>query len=434
MGNELDEPILEKNSFDSKTQYIKFGLSSIQGWKTQMEDYNFYSTNIVPNSDKKIDIFGIFDGHNGPEVAKYISTNFLDVLLSSPSFKEGNYSESLKETFIKIDNSLNTEKVKQELIKISEEFRINEQQEILEIKKTCENGNKLNEKEIEQIKCVKNILNPRNLKNCNIASFSGCTAIVILITNNIIYIANAGNCRCIPIDKNFDVIKEKTNKLHLVNDEIEKIRIENSSNFKEKKFYPEFIETSRGFGDFEYKQNKWLKPEDQAISPEPEVIEINYEDCKYLIVGSQGFFDGNKDLKFFDKCNQDIADYFTEKIKTDKDKKFSEIIEEYFDFIVPKDKKDEDSDQSWMENITCFLIELLERPKVVIEVKKEEKKKVKIILEENKKEEGLKPKEFNKSMKNLFSFFTKMNPKNDKEEKKMESSASFSNIFKKKEK
>ena len=87
-----------------------------------------------------------------------------------------------------------------------------------------------------------------------------------------------------------------------------------------------------------------------------------------------------------------------------------------------------------MENITCFLIELLERPKVVIEVKKEEKKKVKIILEENKKEEGLKPKEFNKSMKNLFSFFTKMNPKNDKEEKKMESSASFSNIFKKKEK
>ena len=168
MGNELNSPILEKNSFDLENDYLKFGLSTIQGWKTQMEDYNFYSIDVLKNSNKKIDIFGIFDGHGGPEIAKYISTHFLDLLLSNSSFKEGNYIQSLKESFIEIDNSLNTEKIKQELIKISEEFRLKKEEEISEINEIYGNGENLPEKEIEQIKCVKDILNPRNLIDFNI--------------------------------------------------------------------------------------------------------------------------------------------------------------------------------------------------------------------------------------------------------------------------
>ena len=95
MGNELSSPILEKKSFDAETDYIKFGLSSIQGWKTQMEDYNFYAIDIFPNTNKKIDIFGIFDGHRRPEISKYISKIFLNKFISNPSFKEGNYLQSL---------------------------------------------------------------------------------------------------------------------------------------------------------------------------------------------------------------------------------------------------------------------------------------------------------------------------------------------------
>ena len=429
MGNELKEPILEKNSFDLETEFLKFGLSSIQGWKVQMEDYNFYHTDLIPNTDKKFDIFGIFDGHGGPEISKYISTHFLDTLLSNSSFKEGKYAESLKETFIQIDNSLNTEKVKEELMKISEEFRLNEEEEISQINKTCGNGEKLPEKEIEQIKCLKDLLNPKNLENYNIPNFSGCAGIVILITNNKIYIANAGNCRCIPIDENCEVIQEKVNSLHIINDEIEKIRIDNSSAFKEKKFYPEFLASSRGFGDFEYKENKWLKLEDQAVSPEPEIIEINYDECKYLIIGSHGFFDGNKDMKLFNKSNQDIVDYFTGQIKNNKNKKISKIVEEYFDLIIPKEKKE--VTQPYMDNMTCFVIQLFERPKY-IEIK-EEKKENKKELNEGQKMEKFKKKEAsNNSMKNLFSFFTNAHVKSGKKEKKMENSSSLKNLFKKK--
>ena len=444
MGNELDKPILDKNSYDEENNYIKFGVSSLQGWKTQMEDYYFYSIDIVPNSDKNIDIFGIMDGHRGPEVAKYVSTHFLDTLLSNPSFKEDNYSESLQETFLQIDKNLNTDQAKKELIKISEELKLSEEKEAISIKQLYKPEDNLNEKEIEQIKCIKDILNPKNLINYNIPSYSGCSGIVILVANNTIYIANAGDCRCIPINENYEVITDKSNKLNLIYNDFEQTRIQDSLNFKEKKFYPEFLETTRGFGNFEYKQNKWLKPEDQAFSPQPEVIEINYEECKYLIIGSHGVFDENKDMELYDKYNKDVASYFMEQIKKDNNKKFSNIIEEYLDSIVPKDKKDINLNKSYMDNMTCFLVELYKRPKYAIEEKKEErrKRKVKIMLDEIEKPIKLKKDKpiRNKSMKNLLSFFTNINLINDKKEskenkekevkKKLETSASFSSFFK----
>ncbi len=444
MGNELDKPILDKNCYDEENNYIKFGVSSLQGWKTQMEDYYFYSIDIVPNSDKNIDIFGIMDGHRGPEVAKYIATHFLNTLLSNPSFKEDNYSESLQETFLQIDKNLNTDQAKKELIKISEELKLSEEKEVISIKQLYKPEDNLNEKDIEQIKCIKDILNPKNLINYNIPSYSGCSGIVILVANNTIYIANAGDCRCIPINENYEVITDKSNKLNLINNDFEQTRIQDSLNFKEKKFYPEFLETTRGFGNFEYKQNKWLKPEDQAFSPQPEVTEINYEECKYLIIGSHGVFDENKDMELYDKYNKDVASYFMEQIKKDNNKKFSNIIEEYLDSIVPKDKKDINLNKSYMDNMTCFLVELFKRPKYAIEEKKEErrKRKVKIMLDEIEKPIKLKKDKpiRNKSMKNLLSFFTNINLTNDKKEskenkekevkKKLDTSASFSNFFK----
>lgn len=444
MGNELDKPILDKNSYDEENNYIKFGVSSLQGWKTQMEDYYFYSIDIVPNSDKNIDIFGIMDGHRGPEVAKYIATHFLNILLSNPSFKEDNYSESLQETFLQIDKNLNTDQAKKELIKISEELKLSEEKEVISIKQLYKPEDNLNEKDIEQIKCLKDILNPKNLINYSIPSYSGCSGIVILVANNTIYIANAGDCRCIPINENYEVIIDKSNKLNLINNDFEQTRIQDSLNFKEKKFYPEFLETTRGFGNFEYKQNKWLKPEDQAFSPQPEVTEINYEECKYLIIGSHGVFDEDKDMELYDKYNKDVASYFMEQIKKDNNKKFSNIIEEYLDSIVPKDKKDINLNKSYMDNMTCFLVELYKRPKYAIEEKKEErrKRKVKIMLDEIEKPIKLKKDKpiRNKSMKNLLSFFTNINLTNDKKEskenkekevkKKLDTSASFSNFFK----
>ena len=425
-----------------------------------MEEYSFFLPDIFPNTDKKIDIFGLFSGQGGPEVAKYICNNFPDKIISNNNFKEGNYQEALKETFIELDNSLITEKGKIELKKIQKEFNLNKNEEINLINKTCGNGDYLPERELEQIKCIKDLLNPRNLSDYNISFFSGCSGLVLIITNNKIFIANIGNFRCIPIDINLEIITEKINKINTISNDKEKERINFSKNFKEKKIYEEFIEITRGFGFFEYKENKWLKPEDQAISIEPEIIEINYEQCKYLIIGSNGLFEqgDNEDIIFYDKCNKNLAEYFIEKINNYNDnnnKKISNLIEQYFDKIIPKKKSNNNFIQyeNYMSNISCAIIQLFPRPKLPenkIEEAKEENKgnssnNIYKISEKQKQENFKKLSNNNKSMKNLFSFMKKNNnnaqnegeqnklSKTDKKGKKLESSSSFTNIFKRKQ-
>ena len=425
-----------------------------------MEEYSFFLPDIFPNTDKKIDIFGLFSGQGGPEVAKYICNNFPDKIISNNNFKEGNYQEALKETFIELDNSLITEKGKIELKKIQKEFNLNKNDESNLINKTCRNGDYLPERELEQIKCIKDLLNPRNLSDYNISFFSGCSGLVLIITNNKIFIANIGNIRCIPIDINSEIITEKINKINTISNDKEKERINFSKNFKEKKIYEEFIEITRGFGFFEYKENKWLKPEDQAISIEPEIIEINYEQCKYIIIGSNGLFEqgDNEDIIFYDKCNKNLAEYFIEKINNYNDnnnKKISNLIEQYFDKIIPKKKSNNNFIQyeNYMSNISCAIIQLFPRPKLPvnkIEEAKEENKgnssnNIYKISEKQKQENFKKLSNNNKSMKNLFSFMKKNNnnaqnegeqnklSKTDKKGKKLESSSSFTNIFKRKQ-
>ena len=472
MGNELDTPILTKNSFDKETEYIKYGSSSVQGWKTIMEEYNFFLSDIYPNTNKKIDIFGLFSGDGGPEVAKYICNIFPDKLISNNNFKEGKFEEALKETFIEIDSTLNSDKAKMELKKIEQEFKLNEKEEIDLINKTCGNGEDLPDRELEQIKCIKDLLNPRNLKDYNISFFSGCSGIVIIISNEKIYIANIGNIRCIPIDTNLEIIPEKVTKIITVNDEQEKNRILFSQEFKEKKkIYPEFIENSREFGFFDYKENKWLKHEDQAISSEPDIIELDYDKIKYLIIGSNGLFEqgDNTDEIFYNKCNRKLAEYFIEKInKNNNNKKLSSLIEDYLDKIIPKTKNNniDIKYQNYLSNISCAIIQPLARPKFQedIEEKKEENNKVKFNINTSNEKEKQKQESFkkssnnNRSMKNLFSFLknndkgnsnnNNINDNNNKnssssknvykvekkENKKLESSSSFTNIFKKKQK
>ena len=51
-------------------------------------------------------LFGVFDGHGGDEVAKYVQANFKQVLLENESFKIEKYDQALKETFLKVDQML----------------------------------------------------------------------------------------------------------------------------------------------------------------------------------------------------------------------------------------------------------------------------------------------------------------------------------------
>ena len=66
---------------------------------------------------KELSIFGVFDGHGGNQVAEWVRDNFVKELVKLKSYKDGDYKEALRETFILMDELMKTPMVKKELQK-----------------------------------------------------------------------------------------------------------------------------------------------------------------------------------------------------------------------------------------------------------------------------------------------------------------------------
>ena len=67
-----------------------------------MEDAHITQLNLT----ESISLFAVFDGHGGPEVAKFCAKYFNKHLLENENFKKGNYKEALEENFLKMDEIL----------------------------------------------------------------------------------------------------------------------------------------------------------------------------------------------------------------------------------------------------------------------------------------------------------------------------------------
>jgi serine/threonine protein phosphatase PrpC len=72
----------------------------MQGWRNTMEDAKLVNLAL----DDKTMIFGVFDGHGGKEVAEFVSRHFCAELVALRSFKEGNFEQALKDTFLRMDD------------------------------------------------------------------------------------------------------------------------------------------------------------------------------------------------------------------------------------------------------------------------------------------------------------------------------------------
>ena len=69
-----------------------------------MEDS--YIANI--NLSEDTSIFGIFDGHGGHEVSKFVQVHFIDELKKNNNYKNKQFELALKETFYKMDELMLT--------------------------------------------------------------------------------------------------------------------------------------------------------------------------------------------------------------------------------------------------------------------------------------------------------------------------------------
>ena len=108
----------------------------------------------------------------------------------------------------------------------------------------------------------------------------GCTAIVTLIKDGTLYVANAGDSRCVAAIGGKAVALSTDHKPTLSREKQRVIKAGFSVNGEGR--IDGNLNLSRSIGDLRYKKNKKLKPQDQAITAFPEVKSMS------VVAGSQG--------------------------------------------------------------------------------------------------------------------------------------------------
>jgi len=97
----LGAPVTDKETHrgTTKDEKLKFGLSSMQGWRVHMEDAHIaegelYALEVDPKDSSKSTkipleghaLFAVYDGHGGTFAAIYSGNNFLRILSKQPKF------------------------------------------------------------------------------------------------------------------------------------------------------------------------------------------------------------------------------------------------------------------------------------------------------------------------------------------------------------
>jgi len=236
----------------------------MQGFRAHMQDDFACSPS---ESLKGLDLgyFAVFDGHgqHGDIVSRYCTEHFLNELLNRKSLKAGKcptvdiVPPALKKTFIKFDAQL------------KEASRVHATQ--------VKGGDS------DKISFV----------------FSGTTATMALVFDRHIVVANTGDSRTILCSSGG--IRFSTTD-HNPGDEVEDKRITDAGGKihttpSKNKVIPDpemytNLAVSRTLGDYGFKKSPALPPEQQIVSPEPdvEVIPRQFSCDEFLLLASDGIF------------------------------------------------------------------------------------------------------------------------------------------------
>ena len=325
MGETLIKPVKEKELEDKDYKILKYGAGNMQGWRLKNED-----AHICEEIDKKYYIFGVFDGHGGPEVALYVKNHFIEEFKKNKNFKI-NFGKCLEETFYKLDELLLTDDALKELISIRKNYKnINEKY----LKKV------LNKDEL----IIYNFLMLEKYDK-DIPFSTGCTACVCVIDSvqKKIIFANSGDSRAIIIGKNNEI--KQITKDHKPDNATEKERIYNAEGCVNENRVDGELNLSRTIGDLRFKNNKKFDIDKQKIICTPDIFEENLNDIQYIVIGCDGIYDC--------MSNEKLGKFILNNIKNSKN--ISSLIGNLMDHNIPEDLYANDGIGG--DNMTCIIIQ-----------------------------------------------------------------------------
>jgi serine/threonine protein phosphatase PrpC len=100
MGTYLSTPVTDKNEESGESPKLAWGVVEMQGWRKTMEDAHVAESpssarlspsGIVDDDDPGghgLGVFGVFDGHGGPEVARFCQLYLVSVLTQQDAWKQ----------------------------------------------------------------------------------------------------------------------------------------------------------------------------------------------------------------------------------------------------------------------------------------------------------------------------------------------------------
>ncbi|XP_058785971.1 probable protein phosphatase 2C 60 isoform X1 [Vicia villosa] len=339
MGIYLSTPKTEKFSEDGESDNLRYGLSSMQGWRATMEDAHAAYTDL----DESTSFFGVYDGHGGKVVAKFCAKFLHQQMLKSEAYLVGDIGTSLQESFLRMDEMMRGQRGWRELSILGD--KINKFTGMIEgliWSPRSSNGiSRVDDWACEEVGPTFEdslILGPHS----DFAGpTSGSTACVAVIRNNQLLVANAGDSRC--------VISRKGQAYNLSIDhkpdlEIEKERISKAGGFIHAGRVNGSLNLTRAIGDMEFKQNKFLPAEKQVVTANPDIntVELCDED-EFMVLACDGIWD----------ClsSQQLVDFVHEQLRSET--KLSAVCERVFDrCLAPSTAGGEGCD-----NMTMILVQ-----------------------------------------------------------------------------
>lgn len=247
MGTTLSEPITAKESSYCQNEQYRVGSSCMQGWRISMEDSHTHILSLP--DDPGTSFFAVYDGHGGATVAQYAGKHLHKFIIKRPEY-EKDIQSALKQAFLDIDSDM-----------------------------------------LYNDSCGEQM--------------AGSTAVVVLIKNNQLYCANAGDSRAVAcVNGEVEVLSLD----HKPNNHAETKRIYEGGGFVEFNRVNGNLALSRALGDFVFKRNDAKKPEEQIVTayPDVETREIT-EDYEFLVLACDGIWDVMTNQEVIDFCRERIA-------------------------------------------------------------------------------------------------------------------------------
>uniref|UniRef100_A0A1D1XJ46 protein-serine/threonine phosphatase n=1 Tax=Anthurium amnicola TaxID=1678845 RepID=A0A1D1XJ46_9ARAE len=328
MGIYLSTPKTEKFSEDGENERLRFGLSSMQGWRATMEDAHA----ALPELDNCTSFFGVYDGHGGKVVAKFCAKYLHTQVLKHEAYSAGDLGASVLKAFFRMDEMMRGQRGWRELAILGD--KINKLTGMIEGLIWSPRGGDSHEQ-------IDDWAFEEGPHSDFAGPTSGCTACVAIIRDNQLIVANAGDSRCVISRKGQAYNLSRDHKPEL---EVERERILKAGGFIHAGRVNGSLNLARAIGDMEFKQNKFLPADKQIVTANPDINIVELcDDDDFIVLACDGIWDC--------MTSQQLVDFIHEHINAEN--RLSAVCERVLDrCLAPSTVSGEGCD-----NMTMILVQ-----------------------------------------------------------------------------